>query len=508
MRIAILHNALLDSDQPDAMDVMIQVKIVKETLISMRHLVSVIPCGLNLEKVRVALEKSKPELVFNLVESLENQGRLIAVVPSLLESMGIPFTGSGSEAIRLTSNKVQAKEKMLAMGLPTPAWIGPFPADPSSCFQADIHGSDNPETWIVKSLWEHASLGLDSVSLLEIRRQDELVEAMHQRAPLLGGICFAEKYIAGREFNISILAGPDGPQVLAPAEILFEDYPDDKPKMVCYDAKWTESSFEFTHTPRRFDFAPTDKTLIDALKQTTIDCWRHFQLSGYARVDFRVDPEGNIWILEINTNPCLSPDAGFAAALETSGITFEQCMRRILDDALKHPDHRLPFSTKANSKVETSSIKSPYKYRYEPCQADADTVRDLVIATDFFHDYEVDVAVELITERLQKGVEVSGYHFVFCEIAGQLSGYACFGPIPCTASSYDVYWIAVHPTFQGKGLGKMIMGGTRIYLDTSQSTKYHTTREFYRRCHYDQVSVLTGFYAPGDGKVIYSKHLV
>ena len=148
---------------------------------------------------------------------------------------------------------------------------------------------------------------------------------------------------------------------------------------------------------------------------------------------------------------------------------------------------------------------------------DGERVRRLVDITGFFHPEEVAVAEELVVEWLQKG-EASGYHFIMADHYGRLAGYACFGPIPCTASSYDLYWIAVHPDFQGRGLGRRLLleterrikaaGGSRIYVDTSQRVQYASTRAFYESCGYRLETVLKDFYAVGDGKAIYCKSLI
>src|SRR5690606_34390114 len=95
---------------------------------------------------------------------------------------------------------------------------------------------------------------------------------------------------------------------------------------------WDEESFEFGNTPRRFDFPSGDQSLLRRLARLARQCWRLFGLRGYARVDFRVDRSGEPWILEINANPCLSPDAGFAAALAQAGIPFDSAVDRILSD--------------------------------------------------------------------------------------------------------------------------------------------------------------------------------
>ena len=104
--------------------------------------------------------------------------------------------------------------------------------------------------------------------------------------------------------------------------------------MVGYKAKWESESFEYNNTPREFDFPEEDYSLIAGLKKIALDCWKVFSLKGYARVDFRVDKSGNPWVLEVNANPCLSPDAGFAAALEKSGISFKSAIEKIIRDSI------------------------------------------------------------------------------------------------------------------------------------------------------------------------------
>ena len=144
---------------------------------------------------------------------------------------------------------------------------------------------------------------------------------------------FAERFVAGREFNVSLLAESGDVRVLPPAEIDFSAFPPDKPAIVGYAAKWNAASAEYQQTPRTFDFSPTDQPLLTELARLAVACWRRFELRGYARVDFRVDRAGQPWILELNANPCLSPDAGFAAALLRDGVSFDQAVANILADA-------------------------------------------------------------------------------------------------------------------------------------------------------------------------------
>ena len=169
--------------------------------------------------------------------------------------------------------------------------------------------------------------------------------------------------------------------------------------------------------------------------------------------------------------------------------------------------------------------------RDEVRATDPPAVRALVRATGFFSDEEIAVAGELVEERLQRG-PASGYHFLFAEAGlpspkrsrfgfaqagGALAGYACFGPIPLTRSSFDLYWIVVHPDRQGAGLGRRLLalgaaaafrqGGARLYAETSSRPHYAPTRAFYRAAGFDPAAELADFYAPGDAKLVFAKLL-
>jgi len=143
-------------------------------------------------------------------------------------------------------------------------------------------------------------------------------------------------------------------------------------------------------------------------------------------------------------------------------------------------------------------------------------VPDLLRATKFFHPYEIDVAIELVQEALNKGEE-SGYLFLFAEQENKLLGYSCYGHIPLTLHSYDIYWMGVDVTTQGQGIGQRLMqateshidarGGRRIYVETSGRDLYHRTNRFYQRQGYLEEARLKDFYAPLDDKIVYSKVL-
>ena len=329
MKIAVTHGEVGSEAGRDEQDVLTQAAFVSEGLAALGHETVAVPVSLNLAAVAQTLAELRPAMVFNLVETIAGKGNLIHLCPALLNALKIPYTGAGMEAMFLTSNKLLAKRWIAAAGLPTPAW---FTAQGTPCGKVSpMHQELRIEgPWLVKSVWEHASIGLDEDSVLFGADRKRLLAEMDDRRDALGGACLAEAYIDGREFNLSLLAGEDGPEILPPAEIRFDRYPPGKVRVVGYRSKWEEGTFEFANTPRTFEFPPQDAPLLSQLKEFAHRCWKIFDLQGYARIDFRVDGAGQPWILEVNANPCLSPDAGFSAATRQAGLTFPDVLCRIL----------------------------------------------------------------------------------------------------------------------------------------------------------------------------------
>ncbi len=519
MIVAVLHDDVAAGARADELDALVQARVARDALLRLGHEPREIAVGLDLSRAAAALADARAGAVLNLVETIGRTGRLIGLAPALVESLGLPLCGASSAAMFATSNKLVAKRMLRGAGLPTPNWVES---------RAEIRGESlfAPERLVLKSVWEHASVGLDEHSISSFKDIAALRAALAQAAPSLGGEAFAERFIDGREFNLSLMAAGDGGgvEVLPPAEIDFSGFPQHKPRIVGYRAKWDSESFEYNRTPRRFDFPPQDAALLDALRSLAKQCWDAFDLRGWARVDFRVDAAGRPWILEVNTNPCLSPDAGFAAALQQAGISIDQALARILADA-SMPGAARDSSiapTGRVSAVETRILPQTIAFREECRPTDREIVEQLVRSTGFFHEHEIAVAVELIDERLRRGA-ASGYEFVFAEApashgsAQTALGYACFGEIACTQGSFDLYWIVVDARWHGRGVGRALLrraeeqiatrGGRAVYVETSGRELYAPTRAFYESCGYQREAVLANFYAPGDDKIIYVRRL-
>ncbi|MBN1105271.1 MAG: ATP-grasp domain-containing protein [Deltaproteobacteria bacterium] len=325
MRVAVIHDRIPEGRaSPDHMDVLAQADAVSQALRELGHEPVTITVSLDLHALLGELARVRPSLVFNLVESVEGHGRLIHLPPALLDCLKVPYTGARTDALYATTNKPATKKALMGAAIPTPPWFSSRKRKASLPFSRGLY--------IIKSVWEHASIGLEEDSVVAGEDPEQLLAMVRRKEDVMGQECFAEAYIEGREFNLSLLAAGADPQLLPPAEIRFVDFPDTKRKIVGYRAKWHEESFEYLHTVRTFDFPPEDRGLLRFISEIALKCWSLFELRGYARVDFRVDADGGPWVLEVNVNPCLSPEAGFAAAAARAGLTFRHIVERIIED--------------------------------------------------------------------------------------------------------------------------------------------------------------------------------
>jgi D-alanine-D-alanine ligase len=333
MNIVILHNAVSSDDSPEDLDTLTQARAICDSLGRLGYHGRALPCTLDLAALSKTLLECPPQLVFNLVESLGGTDSLSYLAAAVLDALGLPFTGNSTDALFTTNHKVMSKKILRLAGLPTPHWLSEDRCD---------HDSDTAplkSPCIIKSVWEHGSRGLDDESVIREGDTEHIRSRLREFTARTGRPHFAEKFIDGREFNLPMLDGPNGPQILPVGEMDFSTFPAHKPRIIGHRAKWHENSFEYHNTPRNFHFHEHDHPLVEHLKRLALECWQVFGLRGYVRVDFRVDSAGQPWILEINTNPCLSPDAGYAAALEEAGLTYDDAIQRIVQSALVRREH-------------------------------------------------------------------------------------------------------------------------------------------------------------------------
>ena len=316
-RCCILFNQPRDGALPDELDVLDQVNYIEENLnvISIETYRKGITSDFMNEVASLADEK--PDFVFNLVESINNKGELCYFVPALLNMYSIPYSGNPLEAMFITTSKaltskILSDEKINA---------------PFSCFPSQYKMLIPGNRYIIKPVWEDGSLGITSESVF--------IYAPGYEKKFTGfddSHWIIQEYIDGREFNVSVLISEKGPEVMPPAEMTFRNYHRDQPKIVDFKAKWVAESFEYENTIREFPRNNLNSALAHEINNIALKCWQVFGLKGYARVDMRIDKEEKPYVIEVNANPCMSPDSGLVAATTEAGIPFPQVLQRIISD--------------------------------------------------------------------------------------------------------------------------------------------------------------------------------
>ena len=306
------------SNKPDEVDVISQRDLVKNACENIGYQVVCLTVGDNLKADLELVKNEKADIIFNLVEATWGIGELCYFAPAIINSYKIAYTGVPLDALFVTTNKVLAKKILRFNNLPT--------ADFFSI--NELEKLNKYKTYIAKPIWEEASVGITTDFIFNISETDKF-DLIKQ---LPNSHYFVEEFIEGREFNVSILAAEKTAEILSPAEMIFSEYFDDKPKIVGYKAKWDEESEEFKHTNRAFGTLDNNPELKKNIENICRKTWKAFNLKGYARIDLRLDNEENIFILEINGNPCIAADSGFVAAVKYSNYTLEMMIERILND--------------------------------------------------------------------------------------------------------------------------------------------------------------------------------
>jgi D-alanine-D-alanine ligase len=259
------------------------------------------------------LQARPVDAVFNLFEGLPLEGHTEACMASLLEWQEVVFTGSPAQALHLARNKVLTKYLLQGAGMPTPEFqvVDRLPLN------------SQPQRWpvIVKPVLQDASAGIEQDSV--VTNPAELTNRVAYVLQHYGPPVLVEGYIPGREFNISVVDTEAGPRVLPLAEIRFDRQEPSLWPIVTYAAKWRPESHEFKTTPPCFP-ANLDAQLADRLRDLAVRAYRLLGCRDYARVDLRVSPAGQPYLLEVNPNPCISPDGGLAAAVAAAGQTHAE----------------------------------------------------------------------------------------------------------------------------------------------------------------------------------------
>ena len=266
------------------------------------------------------MRRGKFDLAFNLCEGIDGAADREPAVIGVLELLGLPYTGSSSATTSLALRKHVVNAVLGRAGLPVPAWELSRP-------NALAAPTDFPV--ICKPAAEDASVGIEQRSVVRSPRAlSYRLRQMHQ----VWDDILVQRFVDGREINVGIL----GDEVLPVAEIDFAAMPKRMWRIVSYTSKWKPGSDEDLGAVPR---CPADlpEGLTSEVQRIALDAWRAVGGAGYGRVDMRIDADGRPWILEVNANPDIAPDAGLARMARTAGIDYSRLVRVVCDHALAEP---------------------------------------------------------------------------------------------------------------------------------------------------------------------------
>jgi D-alanine-D-alanine ligase len=331
LRVVIAFNAPATKTSGNDLDyiseaaVMDEANIVFETLQALAHTPILLPIH-DLTSTLEKLQEIKPDLIFNLCEGYRGNAKLEMQLTGCWELLGIPFTGNRPLTMGLAQNKVLAKKLFEIEKIPTPSY---------QVYTQSVQSTTLAYPLIAKPACEDASLGITQHSVIhnfgELQKVVDELQNKYQE-PIL-----VEKYIPGREFNISLL-GNAPPRVLPISEIQFSGFGADEPQITSYEAKWLPDHPLYQRTPA---VCPTDipADLKVRLEQTALAVYSVLMGRDYGRVDTRVTADGQIYVLEYNPNPDISPEAGFVKALRAAGIDYKQFVNLLIHQALNRTSH-------------------------------------------------------------------------------------------------------------------------------------------------------------------------
>ncbi|HEY5577130.1 MAG TPA: hypothetical protein VIK46_02285 [Deferrimonas sp.] len=324
-RVAVLYTSVFESirdvkeENREDMDLAVSAKAVVDALATGGHDAFPVTFGKDPGELISRLRSSGAEAVFNLSECPYLSPEMELHACALLELMRLPYTGNGPLALGVCNSKALTKQLLVANGIPTPR---------SRLYTSDPGGDpDIPYPLVVKPANEDGSAGITEDSFVQdlagLRRQVRwLKEVIFQDA-------LAEEYVGGREFNVGVLGNgtaADPHRPLPPAELVYRN---PRWRLCTHESKW-----DSTH-PSYAEIAPVcpadaPPELAARLSELTLECARIFGLAGYARADFRMNAEGELFVLEVNPNPDISPDAGMARAARAAGLPYTDLVLEIL----------------------------------------------------------------------------------------------------------------------------------------------------------------------------------
>jgi len=327
-RIAIIYNAPSPDLYTDPVEkkaslaILDGVEAIHQALIESGYHTVRLPLLPPLDSAKESLKGLDADLVFNLFEGFDGYPETEAAVVNFLSELGLNYTGCTGSALSLGLDKAKTKSRLEAIGIDTPRYqlLG---TKTISLFHLNY-------PCMVKPCAEDGSNGISQESVVnDFASLEKQVTALDRR---FGRRALVEEFVDGREFNITVL-GTSEPKALPVSEIVYS-LPPDIPRILSFAAKWDPQSIYFKHT-KAVCPAEIDNELRERIAKTALLAFRLLGSRGYARVDFRLNAEEQLKVIEVNPNPDISPDAGAALQAQAAGITYNQFIERIVQLSLE-----------------------------------------------------------------------------------------------------------------------------------------------------------------------------
>ena len=298
------------------------VDAVEKALIELGYDCFRIPLSPPLNRTSETIGALRADLIFNLFEGFDGQPDTEARVAELFSKTGLPYTGCPAESLKACLDKAKVKDILVANGIRTPRYQL-FSGKPPPSFDLRF-------PCIVKTRTEHASHGISEESVVHNIRQLEIQVAKVSR--LFGGYALVEEYEDGREIN-ALVMGKSKVEVFPVSEIIYT-LPEGKPRILTYAAKWDPEN-EYYYGSTHQCPAQIEEEVRRSAVDIVLSVFKLCIGSGYARVDFRQDSQGNLKVIDVNPNPDISPAVGAAHQADVYGLSYSQFIKRIIDITLE-----------------------------------------------------------------------------------------------------------------------------------------------------------------------------
>jgi D-alanine-D-alanine ligase len=328
VRVTILYNLFERLEKGEEKDILSEEAVkeeigaVEDAVRALGHDYLTLAIRYEIQPIIHSLKEFSPDVVVNLCESVFGNTSWEMNIPALLDLFKIPYTGSPPLTLGLCQDKGKVKDILLSQGILTPRY---------KIFDREVnHIKGNVFPMIVKPLHEDGSLGISKQSVVfddeTLSRQIQyIMEKYHQPA-------LVEEFIDGREINVGLVEANGKVDTLPASEIDYSGFPSSIPRICGYEAKWVTESIEYQRS-KPVCPAPLDWVTKKRIEQIAVKVFRLFGCRDYARVDFRIDRDGKIFVLEVNPNPDISPQAGMSRAIRVQGMTYKDFVSILLTKA-------------------------------------------------------------------------------------------------------------------------------------------------------------------------------